>query len=182
MKKLLLVVGLLGLVAAMAVPTSGLAAKPTKFHDNFDDTFTDPDLCGVGPVTGHAVGVDNFTVLSVDTNGDPVNFKDTSSFKLTWTAANGKSVVVSGAGQTTGTGTANPDGTFTFVQTYKGLPEKISTPNGPVLSRDAGIITFTDTFDANGNFVSQTITQHGPHPEADADFALFCQIVAPLLS
>jgi len=182
MKKLLLFVGLVGLVAAMAVPTSGLAAKPTKFHDNFDDTFAEPDFCGIA-VTGHAVGVDNFFVLTVDANGDPVDFKDTSSVKVTWTAANGKSVVVSSAGQHTGTGTTNPDGSFTFVNTYKGLPEKIFTPNGPVLTRDAGIISFADTFDKDGNFVSSTVvTQKGPHPEADADFDLFCQIITPLLS
>lgn len=181
MRKLLLLVGFAALVAAMAVPTSGLAAKPTKFHDNFDDTFTVADFCGIA-VTGHAVGVDNFVVLTVDANGDPLSFKDTSSVKVTYTAANGKSIVVSSAGQHTGSATTNQDGSVTFFDTYKGLPEKIFTPQGPVLTRDAGIISFATTFAANGDFVSQVVTQSGPHPEADADFALFCQIVTPLLS
>ena len=43
--------------------------------------------------------------------------------------------------------------------------------------RDAGIITFADTFDLEtGEFISsETIVNKGPHPEADSDFTLFCE-------
>ncbi len=84
------------------------------------------------------------------------------------------------------TGTAIIDvqaNTITFVTTYKGLPEKIQTARGRVLSRDAGIISFRDTFDlTTGDFLGTEVTINGPHPEADADFALFCNVVAGALT
>lgn len=49
-------------------------------------------------------------------------------------------------------------GTITFSVSFKGLPEKIQTTHGPVLLRDAGIITFADTFDLEtGEFISSEI-------------------------
>ena len=52
---------------------------------------------------------------------------------------NGKSVVQSSAGRVTGQAIVDEEaGTVTFVTTFKGLPEKIRTANGPVLLRDAG--------------------------------------------
>jgi hypothetical protein len=67
-----------------------------------------------------------------------------------------------GAGQVTGP--AEPiqkaDGTITFMNTFKGLPEKVSIAGGPTLSRDAGVATLGTTFRPlpNGDleFVSQT--------------------------
>jgi YD repeat-containing protein len=52
---------------------------------------------------------------------------------------------------------------------------------GPVLSRDAGNITFVQTFDASGNLISQTVSAHGPHPSV-ADPNLFCDVLVPALS
>lgn len=180
MRKLALSFVLFGLAALALLPASGLAAKPTKFHDNFDFTVPNDNICGID-VTTHGVGVDNFFVLA-DLANSFITFRDTSSTKFTFTAANGKSVVVSEAGQHDGTAITNPDGSITFVDTYKGLPEKIFTPNGPVLTRDAGFITFYNTFDANGNFLSFSFVEKGPHPENDSDFQLFCQVVTAALT
>jgi hypothetical protein len=99
---------------------------------------------------------------------------------------NGKSVVVSNAGQVTGPPPVVDEeaGTITFLTSFKGLPEKIQTAQGAVLLRDAGIITFADTFDLEtGEFISsETIVNKGPHPEADSDFTLFCEVISGALT
>lgn len=60
----------------------------------------------------------------------------------------------------------------------RGLPEKISTPHGPVLLRDAGIISFSDTVDiSTGELISSDVLIKGPHPEANSDFTLFCNVI-----
>ncbi len=76
----------------------------------------------------------------------------------------------------TGSVTENPDGTLTFVTTFKGLPEQISSHGkGGVELRDAGLITFITTIDpATGDVISDEVVIKGPHPEAESDFTLFC--------
>jgi hypothetical protein len=163
---------------ALALPGTTLAAKPiAQFHDHFTDSFSG-NVCGID-VDITLVGTDNFYLYADD------SFKDTSSFRQTFTnPANGKSVSVSSAGQLTGTALIDEDaGTITFVDTYLGLPEKIQTTNGKVLLRDAGIITFANTFDlVTGDFLGSEVTMHGPHPEADSDFEAFCEVVGGALS
>lgn len=172
---------LVALVTALVVfPAPALAAKPiAQFHDHFTDSFSD-EICGI-PVDIDLVVTDNFFLYADDT------FKDTSSFKQTSTnPANGKSVVLSSAGQITGPPPVVDEeaGTITFLTSYKGLPEKIQTAHGAVLLRDAGIITFADTFDLEtGEFISsETIVNKGPHPEADSDFTLFCEVISGALT
>ena len=172
---------LVALVTALVVfPATALAAKPiAQFHDHFTDSFSD-EICGI-PVDVDVVVTDNFFVYADDT------FKDTSSVKQTFTnPANGKSVVLSVAGQITGPPPVVDEeaGTITFLTSYKGLPEKIQTAHGAVLLRDAGIITFADTFDLEtGEFISsETIVNKGPHPEADSDFTLFCEVISGALT
>jgi hypothetical protein len=123
---------------------------------------------------------DNFFITGPD------GFKDTSSVRQTFTnPLNGKSVQINAKGQSVGSEavidqTAN---TITFTTTFKGLPEQIKLASGPVLSRDAGLISFADTFDlTTGEFLGETVTQHGPHPEADADFELLCDVITPALT
>ncbi len=69
------------------------------------------------------------------------------------------------------------------MTTYKGLPEKVQTTHGPVLTRDAGLITFADTFDlGTGDFIGSEVTVNGPHPEADSDFLLLCEVITEALT
>jgi hypothetical protein len=163
--------------ALVVLPASASAGRPTKFHDNFTDTFS-AVLCGI-PVDGVATGVDNFFVYP---DG---SFKDTASVKITWTnPVNGKSVIVSNKGQVTGTSIVDEAaGTITFVTTFKGLPEQIKTANGSLLLRDAGIAVFTDVFDlATGDPISSDFSIKGPHPDLESDFVLFCEVIVPALS
>ena len=172
------------LVALMTATTalalfvgSATAAKPIEqFHDHFTDSFS-TDICGI-PVDAQIRVTDNFFVY-----GD--SFKDTSSVSATFTnPVNGNSVIVFNAGQISGPPPIIDEeaGTITFLTSFKGLPEKIQTAQGPVLLRDAGVITFADTFDlATGDFISSQVFVHGPHPEADSDFQLFCQVISGAL-
>ena len=160
------------------IPGTALGAtKPTEqYHDHFTDRFP-TDVCGI-QVDAVIVVTDNFFVYEGDA------FKDASSVRITYTNPdNGKTVLVSSAGTVSGTATVDEAaGTITFVNTYTGLPEKIQTANGTVLTRDAGVITITDTFDLEtGEFLSRDVSASGPHPEADADFELFCETLVSAL-
>jgi len=170
----------LALITGLAIlPATALGTAPQKFHNHFTSNFS-TDLCGIS-VDVTLSNNDNFFL-----NPDG-SYKDTYSFMETFTnPANGKSVTLSGAGQLVSSAASvdQAANTVSFVFTYKGLPEKIQTPHGPVLSRDAGFITFTNTFDlTTGDFISQSISvNNGPHPEADSGGALFCQVITEALS
>jgi hypothetical protein len=160
-------------MAAAIFAGTATAAKPLEqFHDHFTDSFS-TELCGI-PVDAQVTVTDNFFVFAD-------SFKDTSSVRATFTnPANGKSVIISNAGQIIGPPPIIDEeaGTITFLTSFKGLPEKIRTARGPVLLRDAGVITFADTFDLDtGDFISSDVIIKGPHPEAESDFQLFCQVI-----
>ena len=172
---------LAALVTALTVaPASALGAKPIEqFHDHFTDSFSD-EICGI-PVDVVIVVTDNFTLYADE------SFKDRSSFRSTVTnPANGKSILISSAGLVSGPAPIVDEeaGTITFLTSFKGLPEKIQTKNGPVLLRDAGFVTFADTFDLEtGEFISSEVkVNKGPHPELDSDFTLFCEVVSEALT
>ena len=166
------------LIVLLAMPGIALAAKPVDaFHDHFTDSFSD-EACGI-PVQFDIVVTDNFFLFADGSS------RDTSSAKTTLTnPENGKSVVLSSAGSRTDTSLIDEQaGTVTFVTTYKGLPEKLQTAHGPVLTRDAGLITFADTFDLDtGDFIGSEVTVNGPHPEADSDFLLLCEVITEALT
>ena len=169
---------LTALVVVLALPGAVLAAKPiAAFHDHFTDSFSG-DICGI-PVNIKVVVTDNFFLYADD------SFKDTSSAMQTFTNTdNGRSVVLSSAGNVQGTALIDEQaGTITFVTTYRGLPEKIQTARGAVLLRDAGVISFADTFDLQtGDFLGSEVTVKGPHPEADSGFVAFCQVITAALT
>jgi len=172
------------LIAAFAiVPAGALGAKPEIFHSNFVDTEEDVDVCGI---TVDLVARGVFTDKAFfDKNGNFVRFSSTASVKVTLTAANGKSVIISNAGQFSDVAPIIDEvaRTITFVTSFIGLPEKIKTPHGPVLLRDAGIATFVDTFDLDtGDLISSEVIVKGPHPELESDFALFCEVITEALT
>jgi hypothetical protein len=107
----------------------------------------------------------------------------TNTFTAT---ASGKSIRIHVVEQVTGNDEPidNGDGTVTFIGTFKGLPEQLKIENGPVLSRDAGVVTITTIFDAaTGDLISQTISgEKGPHPDLDSDFEVFCDVLIPALT
>ena len=168
----------------VALPARALGGGPEIFHGHFSDAIPDGEVCGITvDILSEGVFTDK---VFFDRNGNFVRFMSTVSGKTTFTAENGKSVIVQFANQFV-EGAPIVDeaaGTITFVSTYKGLPQKIKTPHGGVLLRDAGIISFANTFDLEtGDFLSsETIVNKGPHPDADSDFALFCEVVTEALA
>ncbi len=161
------------------VPVS--ASKPIeKFHEHVTGSFSE-EICGI--VVDAEFVVTNNIFLHADGS-----FKVATSGRFTFTnPANGKSVIISFAGLRPSGSAPIVDaeaGTITFINTFKGLPEKIQTANGSVLLRDAGIITFVETFNlVTGAFISsETIVNKGPHPDADSDFALFCEVFSSALT
>lgn len=180
MRRVALLSAVVAAIVAVVVPGSGVAAKPLfHSHENFSGTF-EGDICGI-PGTFVERGVDNFTLYEHN------RFKAEFTINQVFTAtASGKSVRLHAANQVTGNDEPidNGDGTVTFVNTFKGLPEQLKIKNGPLLSRDAGVATLTQTFDATtGDFISQTVSGvKGPHPDLASDFAIFCDVLVPALT
>jgi hypothetical protein len=179
-KLALVLAGALALTIA-ASGSASAAAPVVNEHSMFTDTFSD-EVCGI-PGTSTVNVVDNFKLYADNT------FLDTSRFRLVFTAENGKSVVIFSAGQVSGPNDPieNADGTITFIATFKGLPEKLSIAGGPTLSRDAGTATIATTFlplpNGDLQFVSQTVSgEHGPHPDLDSGFEVFCNVLIPALT
>ena len=135
---------LIALIAGSAALPAGalVAGSPEIFHGTFSDVFDDVNVCGV-TVDVRSEGVFTDKVF-FDKDGNFVRFMSTVSGKTTYTAADGEAIIVQFANQFVDGGPIIDEaaGTITFVTTYKGLPEKIQTAGGPVLLRDAGVISF----------------------------------------
>jgi hypothetical protein len=194
MKRLGLALGIALLIAS--APTVAAAGRPVdQFNDHFEETFpddpttTDDDLCGI-PVTTHAEGVQN-GIVRLDKAGNPL-FKVSGFVNLTWTnPATGLSVSNLTSGMFRDIRVVeNADGTTTIYFENVGIPERIQTPDGSVLVMDVGRIVFADTIDFGDPdnpdddvFIStEIVSVAGPHPEADADFELFCEVVVDALT
>jgi len=80
----------------------------------------------------------------------------------------GNAVTISNAGQITNTFTESGD-TITFVDTFKGLPEKISSRGrGGIELRDAGVITFITTIDLGTGDVANDVIVRARTPKPTA--------------
>jgi hypothetical protein len=170
-------------LVVLAVPGNVTAAPPIAHsHEQISDTFAN-NYCGIEG-TSVIQGVLNSVRFSDGT------FLENLALTETFTAtASQKSIVLQFANQFTRRDLPvdNGDGTLTFTVTFKGLYEQIRVLNGPVLSIDVGQISFANTFRANEDgtftFVSSTIVGvHGPHPDVLSDFAIFCDVVVPVLT
>jgi hypothetical protein len=172
----------LALFATLALmPATALAAPPGHEHFRDAGTDVDPDFCGTGQAIDISFDVRVNVWLSPEGAEDLV--RTTFSGKQVFTNPDtGDSVTVSFAGQTTEViVSGDPSGLHTVLATTKGLPEKIQTTHGPVLTRDAGLIAFLVTFDGDEFISQETVLVKGPHPEADSDFELFCEVMVPAL-
>ena len=94
--------------------------------------------------------------------------------------ANGKVVYVANASRDSQSNpVVNPDdGTITFTtDTLTGVPLRIYTAHSNTLVKDVGYLSFVDTFDSQGNFLSQQVIEHGQHPFA-GDQTVCCDAIA----
>ena len=168
-------------VALALMPAAALAAPPG--HEHFRDVGTDvdPDFCG----TGQAIEISFDVRVNVWVSPEGAEELVRTTFSGTNVFTNpdtGDSVTASFAGQTTEvTVSGDPDGLHTVLATTKGLPRKIQTTNGPVLTRDAGLIAFLRTFDGEEFISQETVLVKGPHPDAESGGELSCEVLTQAL-
>jgi hypothetical protein len=173
---------LLPLTLALAlIPTAASAAPPEIEHFRDVGTFTDTDFCGTGQTVEGTFDIRGTEWISPDGPEDLVRVTHSGTITLT-NPDTGLSVTSSFAGQVTETLiSGDPEGVHTVLTTNKGLPEIIRAVNGPVLLREAGVITWIATFDGDEFLGLEIVTVHGPHPEAESDFTLFCEVTTAAL-
>jgi hypothetical protein len=162
--------------AATTLVGIGAAARPVIHeHESFNDTFAD-SICGI---PGTSVGPEGSTTSpSTRTTRSRTT---SSSGRRSSAAGSGKSIVCPrrAARDRNDEPIDNGDGTLTFVNTFKGLPEQIKLPNGRCshATRVRDVTLLIDA--ATDELISQTVSsEKGPHPELDSDFEIFCNVVA----
>jgi hypothetical protein len=180
----------LGLIVAMANPAA--AARPEKI-DQTAGPFPD-QVCGIPVMTT----VSGFTILHIQDVVIPSTGEGSDDFWIgviqdhlivTWTNADGDSLTnfIQQTRQEDAV-VNNGDGTWTYTYTIIGRPEVLKLGKKSVVV-DVGTISFSDTLylgdlstTADNSFISSEITGiTGPHPEAESDFVLFCQIATAVL-
>ena len=165
----------LSLTTLAAAPAR--AATPQVVHTTINLSLTNIGQCGFR-VNSVVQGTDTFQVF-VDRSGN-VTVQGVSHVVSTLTnRANGKVVYVDNANRDafTPSGVINPDGTITLTDTLTGMPVRIYTSHTDVLVRDVGYLSIVDTLDSQGNFLSEQVIEHGPHPFA-GDFTVYCNAIA----
>jgi hypothetical protein len=181
MRRFALALGIVATVVALIALPTAIAANPEVVHFDFSDSFPDDNFCGTGMRINITVEGHGTEFLAPNGNRDYWNRvvgNTTFTNPLTGDTviqhfANGFIArIIAGDPET---GNWVEEGTFT------GLPERLRLAHGGVLSRDAGIATFRNTF-VDGELVSsELIAVKGPHPNAESDFELFCEVMIPAL-
>jgi hypothetical protein len=173
------VAGSVLLLTTLAAAPAAHAADPQVNH--FRDVFSevDPDFCGTGQEIDIAFDIRVTEWLAPH----QADFKNTTTGKVTFTnPVTGDTVIQLFAGPFWAeTISGDPDGLHIDEFTAKGLPELFKTPHGGVLTLDAGYIVFHVTFDGDEFISSEIVVNNGPHPQADSDFELFCEIMPEAL-
>ncbi len=168
-----------GLLVLMSATT--LAARPVEHHVGYvDDTF-DEELCGIA-VTTRVQAHENIFIY------EDGRFVDRSQVTVTWTNEDGEWLTTSSAGTRT-VGEVESDGTLTITESHVGVQSRLRSSDGITAAFDRGRIGFVTVIDLNDPedpeddvvVSSDVVDVAGPHPEADSDFALFCEVVTDVL-
>jgi hypothetical protein len=168
--------GLMTLVAGWVAAAPAGAATPQVSHTQVNVSLTGIDVCGF-TVDSVVQGTDTFEVF-VDQFGN-VSIQDLSHVVSTLTnEANGKVVYVEGVGRDAfqPDPVVNRDGTITATDTLTGMDVRVYTSNSSTLVKDVGFLSMVATFDAQGNFLSEQVIEHGPHQFA-GDSTVFCDAI-----
>jgi hypothetical protein len=179
MRRKLLPLAIATVLACVAAATALAAGSTQVTHFSF--TTPRHQLCGIwGTAVVHGTSVFRDT-------GNGTYFMSGTFFGV-FTADNGKSTTLTGAGPQKQTSPAVIDaqaGTVTIAATYGGLFEKFSITGGPTLSINAGSVTFVDVFEYTGDpnnpvgdSISETVSVDGPHPDLQTGG---CEVLVPYL-
>jgi hypothetical protein len=184
---------LLGLLLASAI--TALAAAPTAHSAIVDRVrFVDipyafeEQICGIDvQIEGTVTGQSKFRIGKGEL--DTAFFEHTNSaYRETWTAANGRSVTVTGNANFNEVRAVPLGGSvFKFTQVEAGQPFRLYDAQGNLLLRDRGAIVFTVVFDTLGDDTPGGIvieelepSVRGPHPGFDD--ATLCPVLVPQLN
>jgi hypothetical protein len=160
-------------VAAVALLTSAAAlAGPTgkPVEDDFSDSFVEPDFCGTGADVAISIEANQRLWLG-ETGGDPEQvLKAVFNIEITFTFGS-TTLIERSAGQTLNTIVVGLEaGPHTHEFTEKGLRARLKLEHGGVLIRDAGVIVYRVSFDADDEVVGvEIIDIRGPHPAFVSD-------------
>jgi hypothetical protein len=168
--------GLMTLAAGwLAVAPAG-AATTQVFHTRVNVSLPGINVCGFA-VDSVVQGTDTVQVFT-DQSGNTSMQELTNIVSTLTNTANGKVVHVAQSGRdSTPFPVVNPDGTLTFTDTLTGIDQRVYTTHSDTLVKDAGFLSIVTTTDSQGNFLSQQVIEHGPHPFA-GDFTVFCDAIA----
>jgi hypothetical protein len=167
-------------VAGLALVAGALAANPGVNHFEFSDAFSDDDFCGTGMTVDISVAGHGTEWLSPN---QPVDYRNQTEGDAVFTNPLTGDTVVNHFANTFSdtTVSGDPEGLHVHEFTFKGLPELLRTEHGAVLVRDAGYLVFHNTFDGDEFVSSEIVVDKGPHPDAESDFELFCEVMTDAL-
>jgi hypothetical protein len=172
----LVLIPVLVLGSLVVLPRAASAGPPELAGEHFSEAFAF-DCEGLW-VEGVVSGVHTHPIRE-DKDGNVI-FTDAGRWEATYTnPLNGTSETEVYAGRQTHTGYQNEDGTWTFIDTYTGIPTSLGgTGKGAV--KDRGRVVFTAVVNLNDpddpfddELVSIEIEVAGPHPQLEPGFN-FC--------
>lgn len=169
-------------VAALVLGAAPGAQAASPDVDRHTDVggFTDPDYCGTGQTVDVGFEVHVVEFLSPNQAVDASGVLQ-GTFTLT-SPETGATVTNHFAGPySEHLASGDPAGIHTIEYVEHGLTEQLRLENGRVLSLDAGYLAWRDTFDGDQWLVGEITINKGPHPDADSDFALFCELTSTAL-
>jgi hypothetical protein len=180
MARFALVLGMVAATVALVALPAAVAANPEVNHFSFSDTFSDDDFCGTGMTVDIFSSGHGTEFLAPN---QPVDYRQTIEGNNVFTnPLNGKTVINHFANTFSDVIiSGDPEGLHVHEFTFKGLPEMLRTEHGGVLIRDAGYLIFHQTFNGDEFISSEIFVDKGPHPDAESDFALFCEVMTDAL-
>lgn len=169
----LFLIGIAACSLVLGAAPAAQASNPDGRRISFSGTDTDTDFCGTGETVHISFTVSGREFLSPNGGAEYVNvshgtvtFTSETATVINHFAGRFTDVIVSG----------DPEGIHVHEFTNIGLPEQLRLEHGGVITLDAGSITFRDTFNGD-QFLSEEVIFNGPHPEAESNFELFCDVI-----
>ncbi|MGW1346457.1 hypothetical protein ACWCOV_35750 [Kribbella sp. NPDC002412] len=178
MRRFALVVGIIAALGLGAMP-SAVAANPGVVRFAFTDSFTDGNFCGTGKEVDVTITVKGTAFL---TPNQPVDSRSVSQVDVVYTNPdNGATVLRHAAGPVSDTIiSGDPEGLHTVETTVRGLVGHLRTADGVVLL-GAGYLVLHEVFDGEEFVSREIVVNRGPHPNAESDLALFCEVTTAAL-
>jgi hypothetical protein len=178
MRRFALVVGIVVALGLGAVP-SAVAASPDVNHFTITESFTDTDFCGTGQAVDTSVSVKGTAFLAPN---QPVDSRNVTQVNVVYTnPQNGATVLRHAAGPVSDTIiSGDPEGVHTIEITVRGLVGLLRTADGVVLL-GAGYLVLHEVFDGDEFVSREIVVDKGPHPNAESDLVLFCEVTTDAL-